>query len=148
MPQIRIRQYQFEIPTRYSAGHVLSEAEALALGRLRAENVRNNASKLVAKVTADLPAGKMLDLDGIASLTLQIARYEAEYQFPLPGAEPRSRPSPLEAEARAIAFADLGDGADQGDLDFHAAMPTTLDRARARLERQAQLAQAGLDDLL
>jgi hypothetical protein len=100
--KIRIRQYAFEISTPYSSGHVLTDLEAQALNALRAENIRNNMSKVVQRELNCLGEGEALPSEVLADLTARITNYDKVYSF-----SPRfAAASPALFEAACIEIAD------------------------------------------
>lgn len=75
---VRVLQFDFPIRREYTAGHVLSEAEATAMNQLLVANVRNNVHTWVAKEargTASLTAEQH------EYLTEKISDYADRYEF-------------------------------------------------------------------
>ena len=109
--QIRIRGLTFTIPSRFAPGHVLSDAEALALNGVLAENIRNNVDQWVRGDEGS---------EAHAALAARVARYAEDYQF-----SGRPRPtslSPLEKMAQQVAARALG-GSIRGDETGRAKEP-------------------------
>lgn len=93
MKTVTIAGASFEIATPYSAGHVLTEAEAKHLNQTRNENVRNNTAKRVKEL---LEAG---NAPGAAKI---VADYDSKYEFTIANVG-APKLDPVEREARAIA---------------------------------------------
>lgn len=157
MPMIRCQAYQFQISDPFQAGHSLSEAEAIALNGLRAENIRNNLASQVAKATANLPAGTLLGQDELQTLAELAAKYDSEYEF---GPKRRyTRQGPIEAEAKQIARARVVAAARQAgttlsqdelivQIERLAQADDVLVEARQRVQDSQQIASAALESLL
>ncbi len=94
MKSVIIAGHSFDLSVPYAAGHVLTEGESRALNQVRHENIRNNKAKAVKEAGDD--AAKL------EALRAEIAKYDAEYEFPVAGT-PATRMDPLEREARATA---------------------------------------------
>jgi len=96
---IIIQGISFSVSLPYSAGHVLSDAEARALNQVRCENLRNNfAPKVKASVAGE--EGALAEAD----LAPAFAETDAAYSFSMPGEGGGSRTlDPIEREARALA---------------------------------------------
>lgn len=92
MKTISISGQPFEISAPYTAGHVLTEAEAKSLNQTRAENIGNNFRTAVKKA---------IDENKLDEVKAAIAKYDAEYAFSMTQA--RTPIDPLEAEAFKIA---------------------------------------------
>lgn len=92
MKTISISGQPFEISAPYTAGHVLTEAEAKSLNQTRAENIGNNFRTAVKKA---------IDENKLDEVKDAIAKYDAEYAFSMTQA--RTPIDPLEAEAFKIA---------------------------------------------
>lgn len=94
---ITIQGHIFHVSAPYSEGHTLTANEAIALNRVRAENIRNNTASLVAKYNSDENGG--YDHEAAQSA---VAAYDAEYNFS--GARLGRTPvDPVEREATRIA---------------------------------------------
>lgn len=152
--QIRIRQYSFHLSPRYFEGHLLTLAEAQALDRLRADNVRNNLARLVTDAMAELPDGQFLSHETLAEIQIRVTQYEKNYQFVIQHRS-REKPGPLEAEIRAVAEIQVtshlnGSGmlAGTGIEEFNQLVDRLMSddavqqEARLRLQRRDQLAQS------
>lgn len=85
--QITIAGIVFNVPLRYSAGHVLSEGEASALNQTYHENLRNNFAKEVKSAKTvpaegDTPAStRELTEADISDLQSKLNAYAESYQF-------------------------------------------------------------------
>lgn len=156
--RIKIKQYSFEISSPFAEGTILTQAEAQALNALRAENIRNNMSRVVERETAAIPEGGLLSTDAVAGLQAQITRYDERYKFPLRfAAEPSG--GAIEAEARNVAEEQLAILQRQGDLEglSQVGLSRELARlvgtdyvqaeARRRLEARASVSARALSEL-
>ena len=93
--KLHIYTYDFTIPSRYVAGHILNEGEAKALDQLMLENIRNNVAPWVRQAEAN--AGGILPLDLHEALQVRIHDYADAYQFQV-----RTRTRPISAIEAAI----------------------------------------------
>lgn len=155
--RIKIKQYSFEISSPFAEGSVLTQAEAQALNALRAENIRNNMSRVVERETAAIPEGGLLSTDAVAGLQAQITRYDERYKFPLRfAAEPSG--GAIEAEARNVAEERLAIGERQTgyglnplqrikELTKLAGTDEVQAEARRRLEARASVSARALSEL-
>lgn len=92
---VTIAGHSFDLNAPYSAGHVVTEAEAKTLNQTRHENVRNNLAKAVKEL---IEAGKMDEAKA------KVAEYDASYEFTMASVGGgATRLDPVEREARAIA---------------------------------------------
>lgn len=100
LKSLMIAEVTFEAPFKFQAGHVLSEAEARTLNQTRFENLRNNFAPKV-KASKEGKEGA-IPADQLAA---EFAKFEAAYEFSMPGAGGTSTRSldPIEREALAIA---------------------------------------------
>ncbi len=92
--KISISGETFEVSTPYSAGHVLTEAEAKSLNQTRAENIGNNFRTAV---KAAIEAGQGLD-----AVRAELTEYDGKYTFAM-GGSTRTPVDPIAAEAQRIA---------------------------------------------
>lgn len=79
---ITIQGLAFAIADRYEAGHTLTDNEAVALNRVRAENIRNNMAKTVneAKEATGKESPTAEDVD-MKALQKAVDEYAAGYEF-------------------------------------------------------------------
>lgn len=96
---INIHSYQFLIPRRYSAGHVLTEAEAEALDTYRARTIRDRALRWVQDYEARADGG-LLGPEALAELQVKITEYADSHRF-IP--RPNGAESILERELALVA---------------------------------------------
>lgn len=75
---ITISCYTFTLSSPFASGRPLTLADRQALDRLRAENIRNNAAKRLAK---RLPEGRLLTRDEEAEFQAEIAEMDSRYEF-------------------------------------------------------------------
>jgi len=95
MDQITIQGLTFNVPDRYTEGHVLTANEASALNQTYHENLRNNFAKKVKD------AGESPDVE---ALQASLDEYAAAYQFGVRVAgAPRAPADPVGKEAFAVA---------------------------------------------
>lgn len=95
MDSITIAGHAFNVPSRYSEGHVLTANEAAALNQTFHENLRNNFAKTVKE------AGETPDL---ADLQSKLDAYAESYQFGVRASSgPRAPVDPVGKEAFLIA---------------------------------------------
>src|SRR5215472_4253233 len=73
---IRIQQHSFQLSDPYQEGHRLTAAEAAALNTLRAENIRNNMSKVLRGLGSKALQGKALQ-----DFTQRVELYDQQYKF-------------------------------------------------------------------
>lgn len=91
----------FEISQPYTAGHVLTEAEAKTLNQTRSENIGNNLRQAIKDAIAKRDSGDATDFD---SLSQTVADYDRDYTFSMGGGGASTRKlDPIEREARAVA---------------------------------------------
>jgi hypothetical protein len=94
---VKIQGSVFSVPLRYSAGHVLTEGEAVSLNQTFCENIRNNLAPRIKKV---LDEGKEMVHD---EWQAEVSKYAQTYEF---GERQVSlRLDPLDAEIKRIAMA-------------------------------------------
>lgn len=158
LQSIRIRQYSFKLSTPYGQGHQLSLAEAQALNSLRAENIRNNVSKIVLDEVAILAEGQLLSSQKLEYLQQQITEYDLSYQF-VTKHTPARRPGQLEIEAKIVATdlvlerchakqLSLSDADFQAEVEFLQTTDEVQDKARTRIAARSQIAASAVEDLL
>lgn len=154
VPVIRIQQHDFQIPTRYSEGHVCSAADAIMLNQIFCENVRNNVANWVSRIMDDLGVTVLSDND-LSSLRKRIYQYASNYQF-----RPRERarpPSPIEVAANELALKQAeiegqqnGYTPDSDEVKLRYLQlksdPDILSRAREIVARRAAIVEEMLDD--
>lgn len=111
---ITIQGLEFPVATPYSAGHVVTEAEAKALNQVRLENIRNNTAAAIAKLKDEKGVkdaeGKFVELpaEAMAEATALVAEYDAGYVFTLASVGSGKRVTdPIEAEAKKLAKAAI-----------------------------------------
>ncbi len=92
---ISVNGTTLEVRAPYAAGHVLTEAEAIALNQTRAENVGNSVRKAIKDAGDDQAA--------LAAAVAKAQEYDAAYDFSVRVAGERKVVDPVEREARAIA---------------------------------------------
>lgn len=101
--KISIRQYIFQVRDPYTEGTIITKAEAQALNALRAENIRNNVSKLVADATGKADGTtRLLAEEDLQELQGKITEYDLKYSFPL-RAEKKDPVGMIEMEVEALA---------------------------------------------
>jgi len=101
MDQITIQGITFNVPDRYTEGHVLTANEASALNQTYHENLRNNFAKQVKDVKGD--AEEISDSD-LADLQAKLDAYAESYVFGVRSASgPRAPADPVGKEAFSIA---------------------------------------------
>ena len=152
--KIEILGLFFEIAPVYSEGHVLTQAEAVALDTTRRENIRNTFSKQVKKALEEV-GGKAEDLsqEKLIELGEKFEALASSYTFTKTTI--RSALDPVEKEARNIANtmalaalqaqniskSQLQPGVFEEFLDnILAESPHIYEEARARLEAAKSLA--------
>ena len=156
--QIRIKHYCFAISEPYAEGHSLTAAEAQALNSLRAENIRNNMSKVVDEAIAVLPENTMLAVETIADLQRKIEGYDRGYKIVLKH-KPRAKPDPISAEAIAIATDYLlvhlrqnREEFSEEDFDSQIEVLVTYDwvqkKARERVAIRQAISTSAIEELL
>lgn len=155
---IRIRGYQFQVSAPYSEGGRMGEVEVQQLNDLRADNIRNNVTKVVVDAMALLPEASMLSPETLAELQAKISTYDSRYCLQLKHLA-RPRVGLIEAEAKAIAEERLEaelrqSGQVPGDVDYPRlladtmALPQVQALARDRVQAKSQVFQHNLGDLL
>lgn len=156
--QIRIKQYTFLLDEPYTEGTVLTAGEAQALNALRAENVRNNVSKLVDNELAVLAKGELLPKEVLEGLQQQITVYSRAYRF-LARHQPGNRPGALEAECQIVAQTQVTAALAAGNevltveelrtrVAEVALSDGVQDQARKNLEARNRVAERALEDLI
>lgn len=80
MPAITIRGHSFDLPTRYTPGHVLTPTEAHALNGLMAENIRNIMLRRSARFELD-EHGHMVRAGEVLRAKDMIAELGQSYTF-------------------------------------------------------------------
>ena len=96
--EITIAGKVFSVSLPYSAGHVLTDAEARALNQTRCENIRNNLASAIKKMSE---GGK-----SDAEMAAEVSKLDSTYVFSIREAQARVV-DPLEKECIAIARAEL-----------------------------------------
>lgn len=153
--QIRIKQYQFEIEEPFAEGHKLTKGEAQALNVLRAENLRNSATKQLELLGFGrdlLPAG---DLEAFRQ---KVRELDQAYRFKSYEKVGKPRPGPLEAEELEVAKEQLelraraeGREISEEELEKKAlewkSLPSVQAEARRRLEQKNKVLADSLKDL-
>lgn len=157
--QIRIRGYQFSVTAPYRRGDPLGEAEVVHLNDLRADNVRNNISKIVLDAIAGLTDGAMLSAEVVAELQATITKYDSRYHLQLKH-QAKPRLGVIETEARAIAEARLDeelrrqgivaltDAEYERVVEQYMALNEIQELARQRVTTKAAVAKQSLESLL
>lgn len=158
--KIRIGQYAFSVPTRYRAGHELSQNEADALNGLRAENIRNNVKRWVDEATRGLTPGELLTPDALSALQDKVSEYARDYEFG-PRGEPKGgiRKTAFEVELLAIATERVESQARQMEItlseegfaeavESQMKLAIVIEEARRRVAARNQAAQDALASLL
>jgi hypothetical protein len=161
--EITIAGVTFSVSQPYSAGHVITEAEAKALNQVRAENIRNNmASKVKAAMEGTAKEGEPTR-DTIAQA---VAEYDASYVFTLASVGGGKRPSdPVEVEALRIArgiFSDfcaskkltvkavrerIGEEVYEAKLAEIAERPDVVKEAKRRVKLRQESAESAMGEL-
>lgn len=96
---VRIRQHDFPIEREFVEGHIMTESEAQAMNQLLVENIRNNVTGWVTKLSGGRAA---LTAEQHADLTEKINDYANAYEFKT---RMNRRPAnPLDATIREIAW--------------------------------------------
>ena len=145
---IRIKGHTFKLSEPHQEGDRLSAGEAQALNALRAENIRNNMAKKLAKLQSPLtPAG-------LEVFTSEVVAYDQAYIFQARPGSPKAAGS-FDAEvqklAREVAEAkvradQLPPGA-QGWLEHElATSPEIHNEARRRLALRDEVARKALEE--
>lgn len=98
--QITIGPHTFEISAPYGAGREVGEAERKALDQLRAENIRNNMAKQLAR---QANAKGVLSPEDLEAFRHQLAEYDRVYQFGQRGLMPQVRQEGLQEAIRKVA---------------------------------------------
>lgn len=99
---ITIQGVSFEVTAPYAAGHVVTEAEALALNQVRAENIRNNKARAVKAAKEE--HGDELPSDILKALAAEVSEYDKNYEFTIASVGGGRTPvDPVEREAVKIA---------------------------------------------
>lgn len=102
---ITIQGLEFEVSTPYTAGHVVTEAEAKALNQVRLENIRNNMASAVKEAKGE---GDTITEEVYASLKAKVGEYDAAYIFTLASVGGGKRSTdPVETEAKKLAKAAI-----------------------------------------
>ena len=141
--QIRLKSYSFQLSAPYSAGTVLTAAEAQALNSLRAENISNAMRKLADRQIALLAEGQLLSDQQLAELQRQISAYDAKYQF-ISKHEPTSKRGALDNMIREVAQEEVlgleieSDESEQ-QIESLSALPRIQAEARKRLAERQQI---------
>ena len=156
--QVRIHEYLFDLPDPYQEGHQLSLAEAQALNKLRAENIRNNMAKVIDEARAKLEPGQLLPSDEFAALRAQIDLYASNYQFQLRHVARRNpdllaeQTHTLAREIVRAARARAGDALDgpafEAEVAMLAATHEVQVKAQERLALLAIVSGDAVEDLL
>lgn len=100
--QITIKHYTFSLDAPYVEGSRLSLGEAQALNALRAENIRNNISKVINAKLDALEDGYVLGVEEVAELQSLVDDYAQRYFFKFREGKGEQR-GQLSAETYAIA---------------------------------------------
>ena len=140
---VTIAGRSFRIPSRYSAGHTLTEGEASQLNQVFRENVGNNFRKQIKD------AGEGLNVDEMQG---KIDTYTANYQFGVrtPGASGPRLTDPLAREALRLAKLAVENairkrGENPKDYDAKALSAKALEVSKT--DRYQTLARNSLDAL-
>lgn len=155
---IRIKQYTFKIDEPFVEGSILNAGEAQALNGLRAENIRNNVTRMVQDEVAVLEEGELLPVEVLDGLQARITEYDTKYQFMLKHTSNRTLGA-LDAEAQKIASEVLAERASAEGLVFKvgeyraevaklAASEPIQKRARQALGAKQAIATSSIEDLL
>lgn len=97
-----ISGYSFRLAAPYTAGSVLTAAEAQALNALRAERVQTNVRSIVQRAVAVVASGELLAPGQLAAVEATVTDYDSRFVF-VERHEPRLRLSQLDREVEAIA---------------------------------------------
>lgn len=108
-PTIQIQGFDFEVPVRYAAGHILKENEAKALNQTFWENLRNNFASTIKGALKEIygekvPDDAKLDDDKMLELQAQLEDYAEKYEFAVRGSGISTPRDPVMAEAIRIAL--------------------------------------------
>jgi hypothetical protein len=153
--QITIRHYDFALDAPYEEGHVLTLGEAQALNGLRAENIRNNISKVINAKLDALPEGHVLSVEEVAELQALVDDYASRYFFKFREGKGDQR-GQLSAETYAIARDRVSAilraaGQDreptQGEIAEMQRDAGIQAEARANIEARALIARQALEEL-
>ncbi len=99
--QITIQGHSFNVPDRYSEGHVLTANEASALNQTFHENLRNNFASKVKEVKGEAEG---LSAEQVIDLQSKLDAYAESYVFGVRSASgPRAPADPVGKEAFSIA---------------------------------------------
>ncbi len=158
--QITIKGYQFTLRAPYSPGQRLGEAEAGHLNDLRADNIRDNMTRLVTDAKAGLESGKMLSPEALVELQEKITAYDAKYALQIKH-QARPRVGRIEAQARLIAELRLdeqlrkqGLAPDSPGINYEQlieqfiSLPEVQEAARVQVLAKAEAVSGVLESLL
>lgn len=153
--QITIRHYDFTLDAPYAEGSVLSLGEAQALNGLRAENIRNNISKVITAKLDALEDGHVLTVGELAELQALVDDYAGKYFFKFREGKGDQR-GQLSAETYAIARDRVAailraSGTEreptQGEIAEMQRDEGIQQEARANIEARALIARQALEEL-
>lgn len=159
MDTIVIQGLDFNVPTPYTAGHVLAENEASALNQLLHENLRNNFASKVKKAKEDAGEGGTPD---IAALQAALDEYASSYSFGVRSVSGVTRSSASAEEREALSLAKqavknaLKAKGVKADKEQIAALaeeavrtrPQFMEIARERVAARKSAASLSLSDLM
>lgn len=103
---INIQGITFTAPAPYAEGHVVTQAEAVTLNQVYAENLRNNFAKRV-KTAKDAAGEGELTAEQVEGLRQEFTTYAEGYQFH--GKRSSRVIDPVEKETRKIARVALNE---------------------------------------
>lgn len=153
--QIHIRHYDFTLDAPYEEGHKLTLGEAQALNGLRAENIRNNISKVINAKLDGRANEDVLTAEEVAELQALVDDYAGKYFFKFREGKGEQR-GQLSAETYAIARERVAailraSGSDreptQGEIAQMQQDEGIQSEARANIEARALIARQALEEL-
>lgn len=157
--QIRVKSYTFQLSEPFQPGQAISLGEAQALNGLRAERLREQASKAISTAEAGSPDG-LLSPAQLIQVTERVQQLDAEHEFlPRKGPLGSTRPGAIEAEARAIAAEAIASALSAWEQTrtpaeieqftrLYMERPDVQELARKRVAERQRVAAAGIEGLL
>jgi len=151
--KISISQYSFSVREPYSEGTELTLAEAQALNRLRAENIRNNLGKQWAKTL--IKAKGAPSLAELEAFREKVAEYDLEYKF---AEQVNQAQATIETEIEAIVLAQVEEeirlsSIEVNKFEYNAMLAkarrseNVLHKAQHRLKTKQEIAAKLIDEL-